>query len=165
MDSSEIEDFIKKHIDAKNSFKGIFASNFLTKIKLKKHQSIIVNNCNFPQETLNCHWCLCINNGKEIYWFDSYGVSSYNFKKSIYNFVKKHKKIIKNNRIRLQSDFSVKCGQFCCICLYMYYKNMKIPNLKQIFDINDLRQNDIILDTIFEIFKNKKVYKRKNKIK
>lgn len=157
MNSYEIEKFIENNkikVPNLKHFKGVFASNYLTKIKLKKNQSIIINSCNFPQATMNCHWCLCLNDGKNIYWFDSFGGESYKLKKSINSFVEKHNKPIKYNKIRIQNVFSVKCGQFCCIFLFLYYKNkMKIPQLKKIFDINNLRYNDKILDKIFILLK------------
>lgn len=150
METREIEKFLNKIKKIKKYFKGVHPSNHLNNIKLKKYEFIVINTCEYPQIINLCHWVLCVNIGKSLYFFDSAGQASFKENKNIHKFLKSHNKRIYHNKLNIQHIFSVKCGEFVCIFAYLFYQNKKIPKLTDIFYLNNLKRNDKIVDKIFK---------------
>lgn len=150
MDTHEIDIFMKKFKYIGKKFLGAFPSNYLENINLKKHQSIILNSCKYPQHSLPCHWTVLINTGESLYFFDSEGSPSYKNNPDIIRFIGKHKKRVFYNKIKIQDNKSLMCGYFSCIFIALFYKLKKIPQIKKYFFTLNIHKNDDILNNFLK---------------
>lgn len=146
MNNIEIEKVLSIDAHIKNKFLGVRAKDELN-FKLKKNESVIINTCQRNQANRICHWISLINTANCIFLFDSLALSYLNDNK-IKIFLLKHNKKIVENKFKVQSDLSVKCGQFSIVFIQLYYRFKNVDFIKKIFHTKNIVKNDKIVEKI-----------------
>lgn len=100
---------------------GIVMSNELINVKKKKRLNIIINLDD--RGNGGTHWvCLCIRDGKEAFYFDSFGAMC---DKYVIDYCKKIRVSLSINVYIIQHLESTECGLFC-VGLMKFLKKEKI---------------------------------------
>lgn len=134
----------------KNKFKGVYACDKLPKKAVVKPSFYIANTdpSNKPGE----HWvAIYFPKNKPAEYFCPAGQFPIT---PFVSFLNKNSKSFIYNKKRIQSNFSVLCGVYCCIFIYFRCKNMSFNNFLNLFNYSNLVLNDLLVLTIFKnIFK------------
>lgn len=141
MNTVQIMNVMKKNNKTKQYFQGVFASDKLPKLKVKKPSCFIINTD--PSSKPGTHWVAIYFPKKgSAEYFDSFG-----FKpkiKSITNFLTANCKRYTYNKIQLQNIFSTVCGNYCCEYL-MHRCQGKSKNLFfKKYPFKNTTQNDAV---------------------
>lgn len=141
---------------ARNKFKyGVFASDRLP-VNIKKPALIVANTD--PSQKPGTHWvAFYLPKRGKCEYFDSYGRAPLN--KNFVKFLQSHHQKFDFNRMRLQSDFSTLCGQYCCVYLYSKSKNTSLRTFLNKFEKNKQIYNDEKIERLF-----KKYFKTSNQV-
>ena len=128
-----------KKIIKQHKFEGVFPCDIQPKCKLNTF-SVIFNTGD--SNSKGEHFIAIYANSKYLYYFDSFGEQPND--SNIIKFIKeniKNRKFITFNQ-KIQSDQSNFCGFYCIA--FLLAKDRKIYyKFKQIFNTNNLKQNDV----------------------
>lgn len=139
MNTLELSEALGTNLATRKNFKGVFPADCLPKKKLKKPAFVIANTDN--RYSPGTHWVAFYfpkgsNKGE---FFNSFSGDAINqhFKK----FLRTNCKTYIHNKKRIQGDFSVTCGNYCC--LFAYYRcigktlNQFLRPFTRDYDFND----------------------------
>ncbi len=147
MNSNELNILLFKHNVTKFDFGGVYAQDKLP-IKATFRAYIV----NLDVSTMEgSHWVAIVfskNNIKPAVYFDSYGFPP--FYPNILKFIERNSSNYVYNAIRLQSDNTFVCGQYCVIFIISMLRNISLHNFQKSF-CGDYLKND---KKIYNIVKN-----------
>lgn len=96
------------------------------------------------------HWCCLYLNKNISFYFDSYGASP---NKAVLDYVKKYSKSLKCNNLIVQSLKSDNCGYYAlCFMLFMFRNKNNYSHFISLFDPDEERRNDLIIEGIFRAY-------------
>jgi len=132
MDTQQIIEILSKNVKTKHSFLGVFASDQLPSTIPHYPVCFVANTDKSSEE--GSHWvAFYVNSPTSICFFDSYGNPPMYFEGGISRYVEYYEDL-EFNPMRLQSNVTSVCGQYCIY--YLYAK------------CNDCSLNDILLSFI-----------------
>lgn len=141
MNSLEIFNALKNNQKLKKFFTGVYPSDHLPK-NIKTPALIIVNTD--PSHKSGTHWlAIYISKTGDTEIFNSFGALQ-PIQSEFRRFLQENSRngcTIFNNK-RIQSDYSLTCGNYCC--LYLYYKatGRDMNNFLKLFSDKKLLEND-----------------------
>ena len=132
MDTQQITNILSNHAKTKHSFLGVFASDELP-TSIPHYPACFIANTDKSSED-GSHWvAFYINSPTSICFLDSYGNPPMYFEGGISRYVEYYQDL-EFNPMRLQSNVTSVCGQYCIY--YLYAK------------CNDHSLNDILLSFV-----------------
>ena len=132
MDTQQITQILSNHAKTKHSFLGVFPSDHLP-TSIPHYPACFVANTDASNQE-GRHWlAFYIHTPDEICFFDSFGNPPTYFKGAISNYVEQYHHVV-FNPMKLQSNVSSVCGQYCIYFLYC--------------KCNDRSMNDILLSFV-----------------
>lgn len=130
----------------KNNFKGVFASDQLPRKTVVKPSFYIVNTD--PSYKPGQHWvAIYFPKNKPAEYFCPAGQPPI---KPFITFLNRNSVSYICNKKRIQSEFSILCGLFCCIFIYFRCKNITFKNFLNLFDYSNLFLNDLLVLSMFK---------------
>ena len=125
-------------------YKGCFSSDNFPK-NLKQPFAIIINLSKHDKP--GTHFICIIENKKQIFYFDSFGINC--FVPSICHFLfSKHKEIIQN-KITIQHHSSLFCGFFCILfVLFMEKNEFNLQKFQNKFSSNLIKNDYLCINEI-----------------
>ena len=142
MNSGQLHSALSNAKETGHRFRGVYARDGLPR-NLRKGFYIV----NFDKKgEPGSHW-ICIENGDEIVYFDSYGRTPPRFT-GLARYWRGKKNVVRNTK-KLQHDYSTTCGQWCMYfvwrrCCGWTLKNIVSPFRKGTPLVNDYVMNHLI---------------------
>ena len=132
MKTHQLRSALKKHIQTKNIFKGVFAADKLPKyIPRNKHVCLIANTD--PANKPGQHWVAFYYTRSHVFFFDSYGRPPM---KPHFHRLMKYRKHQKFFGRRLQGNDFV-CGHYCLYFILAMVNNWDFQNFGYDCNAND----------------------------
>lgn len=157
MNSLQIDRLLRHNKITKSTYIGVFPSDQLTTITLRPSEKIIINIC--PAAITDgdiCHW-VCVARsprGGSLDYFDSSGLPTYKFDLHLRDFVEKHGVRVVYNNVTIQSDKSIRCGEFCLVYVFFKCFGYSLKKIVNFYYKRNLEKNDSIVKKLFKkIFK------------
>lgn len=150
MNSIDIYHAMKSNSFTKNKFKGVFACDKLPR-KIVSKSSFYIGNTD-PSNKPGQHWIVFyFPKNKPAEYFCSAGQPPI---KPFVSFLSRNSKSYICNKKRIQNEFSIYCGLYCCIFVYFRSRNIPFYTILNFFNYSNLFLNDVLVLTIFKnIFK------------
>ena len=131
------------------NFRGTFPRDMLPQTPGPSPHSIVMNYDGHAQE--GTHWvCIYVDDEGSAQYFDSYGLPP--LVKEFVDYLEKNSNKWLWNKITLQCEDCVTCGEYCCAYLILRnagYSNQEFVNLFT----NSTKTNDYIIKEIFNAIK------------
>lgn len=155
MNTLDILHALKSKPEIANNFYGVYPCDYLpTKIRLP---AFLICNSD-PARKNGVHWCaIYVSKTGDTEFFNSFG-SLQPIQKEFRDFLNANssKGYTASNTKRLQSDYSMNCGNFCCMYLFYRACNKSMCKFLAQFSNKQLKQND---DKVMGMYS--KIFKRK----
>lgn len=136
MDTQQITHILSSHVKTKNAFLGVFPSDQLPQ-NIPNFPACFVANTDTSNKA-GLHWvAFYLHSPDELCFMDSYGNPPSYFKGGIENYVKKYHHVV-YNPMKLQSNVSSVCGQYCIYFLYSKCNNRSMSDFLLSFVSNEL---------------------------
>ena len=129
MDVKELENSLKSRLGNATKFIGIYSSDKLPNISYNTRPTVFIANTLKSSDSVNTmgHWVAFYIESlpnKRIIFFDSFGISPYNYINTGFPiFLKKYKLFeVFHFGTQFQPDFSFKCGLY--VCMFIHYTSI-----------------------------------------
>lgn len=145
MDTVELTAIMEKDRYAKEKFIGVYAADFLRKLKITQLPVCFIGNTD-PSWKPGTHWlAFYIDHGNNLEFFDSYGQHPSRYP-IVSEFISSYAGKIKMNNFQVQSYSSSTCGQFCLYFLLWRCRDISFSRIVNSFD-RCTHANDILVTT------------------
>lgn len=150
MDSNQLSRAMLQNKSTKDFFLGVFASDHLP-IEIKSYPACFIVNTD-PSSEAGSHWlCFYFPCKHVVEFFDSYGNPPAFFGDPIANFTSRFS-FVYHNPLRLQSNSTAVCGQYCVYYLYSRCRGKTMNDVLSSFVSNHICNDNLVYNFVSKVF-------------
>lgn len=144
MDTEQLRGALLSNALTKNIFSAVLPANMLPNYPIRP--ALIIANTDESHKP-GQHWiAIFVPRVGKPEFFNSFGGKPTN--KYFISFLKQYGSI-RYNEVRLQSTFSIVCGEYCAVFLYCKAKNIDFQDFLELFSKTKLEANDELIKILY----------------